>query len=93
MFLESYTLFYEDHIYLNNYGREGVSITYEELANYIKSVRYENDKVYGFVTLKLENDYEYDMFVFGAHKDKKKELEIRKQIKEFVNRKCGMKVL
>ena len=31
--IASYTFYYEDHIYLNNYKKQGISITYDQLAD------------------------------------------------------------
>ena len=49
----SYTLYYDDYIYLNNYKKEGLRITYTQLAEYKKNGDFKYNRGRGIVTLML----------------------------------------
>jgi len=90
--VESYTLYYDECIYLNNYKKEGRKITYQQLAECKNSGNLKYNPGRGIVTLKLNKD-KYLMYVCGADKDRVKEQEITGQIAAFLQEKCGVKIV
>ena len=88
----SYTLFYDDCIYLNNYKKDGLKITYQQLAECKNSGNLKYNPGRGIVTLKM-NKSKYLMYVCGADKDRVKEQEITGQIAAFLQNKCGVKIV
>lgn len=91
--LASYTLYFEDHVYLNNYKKEGLNLTYQQLAEHKRNGNLKFNRGRGIVTIKLENKQKYLMYVCGSDKDRDKEPEITKQIAEFLKLKCGVDIL
>lgn len=89
----SYTLYYEDYIYLNNYKKEGMKITYRQLAECKKNGGFKYRKGRGIVTLKLEGKKKYLMYVCGSDTDRIKEAEITEQIATFLEGKCGLNIV
>lgn len=89
----SYTLYYEDRIYLNNYKKQGIYITYEQLADCKRNGNVKFNKGRGIVKLKLEDNSKWQMFVCGADKDRDKEQVITNEIKELINQKCGIQII
>jgi len=89
---ESYTLYYDEYIYLNNYKKEGIKITYQQLAECKNSGGLKYNPGRGIVKLKLGKN-KYLMYVCGADKDRVKEQEITKQIAAFLQQKCGVKIV
>lgn len=91
--VSSYTLYYEDYLYLNNYKKEGKNITYQQLAECKKSGNFKYNKGRGIVTIKLDDKQKYQMFVCGSDTDRTKETEITEQIADFLQKKCGMQIV
>ena len=89
----SYTLYYEDYIYLNNYKKEGLKITYSQLAECKKTGGFKYRKGRGIVTLKLEGKKKYLMYVCGSDTDRSKEAELTEQIAAFLQEKCGLQIV
>lgn len=89
----SYTLYYEDYIYLNNYKKEGLRITYAQLAECKKNGGFKYNKGRGIVTLKMQDKKKYLMYVCGSDTDRIKEAEITKQIASFLQEKCGLQIV
>lgn len=89
----SYTLYYEDSLYLNNYKKEGLRITYTQLAECRKNGGFKYNKGRGIVTLKLQGKKKYLMYVCGSDKDRTKEAEITNQIASFLQEKCGLQIV
>lgn len=92
-YLQSYTLHYDDYIYLNNYKKEGVKLTYQQLAECKRNGKTKYNKGRGMVLIKLENKQKYWMFVCGSDKDREKEPEITRQIAAFLQQKCGTTIV
>lgn len=93
MVSSSYTLYYDDYIYLNNYKKEGLKITYSQLAECKKNGGFKYRKGRGIVTLKLDNGKKYLMYVCGSDTDRAKEAEITEQIAAFLQDKCGVQIV
>lgn len=89
----SYTLYYDNYIYLNNYKKEGLRISYAQLAECKRNGKFSYRKGRGIVTLKLEDKKKYLMYVCGSDTDRAKEVEITKQIAAFLKEKCGMDIV
>lgn len=89
----SYTLYYEDYLYLNNYKKEGLRITYTQLAECKKNGGLKYNKGRGIVTLKMQGKKKYLMFVCGSDTDRTKEAEITQQIASFLQEKCGLQIV
>lgn len=89
----SYTLYYEDCLYLNNYKKKGKHITYQQLAECKKNGYFKYNKGRGIVTIKLDDKHKYQMFVCGSDTDRTKEAEISRQIADFLQQKCGMQIV
>lgn len=89
----SYTLYYEDYIYLNNYKKDGMKITYSQLAECKKNGGFKYRKGRGIVTLKLDSGKKYLMYVCGSDTDRAKEAEITAQIAGFLQEKCGVQIV
>ncbi len=88
----SYTLYYEDYLYLNNYKKEGLRITYDQLAECRRNGGFKYNKGRGIVTLKLQGK-KYLMYVCGSDTDRTKEAEITMQIASFLQEKCGVQIV
>jgi hypothetical protein len=89
----SYTLYYDTYIYLNNYKKEGLRISYAQLAECKRNGKFSYRKGRGIVTLKLEDKKKYLMYVCGSDTDRAKEPEITAQIAAFLEEKCGTKIV
>ncbi len=89
----SYTLYYDTYLYLNNYKKEGVKLTYQQLLECKKNGNLKYKKSRGIVTLKLEGKKKYLMYVCGSDTDRTKEAEITEQIAAFLKEKCGMEIV
>ena len=88
----SYTLYYDTYIYLNNYKKEGLRISYQQLLDCKNNGKFKYRKGRGIVTLKLEGKKKYLMYVCGSDTDRAKEPEITAQIAAFLEEKCGTKI-
>lgn len=88
----SYTLYYDECIYLNNYKKDGMKITYQQLAECKNSGNLKYNPGRGIVTLKI-NKEKYLMYVCGADKDRAKEQEVTGQIAAFLQQKCGVQIV
>ncbi len=89
----SYTLYYDTYIYLNNYKKEGLRISYQQLLDCKNSGKFKYRKGRGIVTLKLEGKKKYLMYVCGSDTDRAKESEITAQIAAFLKEKCGTEIV
>lgn len=89
----SYTLYYDTYIYLNNYKKEGLRITYQQLLDCKNSGNLKYNKGRGIVTLKLDGKKKYLMYVCGSDTDRTKEPEITAQIAAFLKEKCGTEII
>ncbi len=89
----SYTLYYDTYIYLNNYKKEGLRISYQQLLDCKNSGNFKYRKGRGIVTLKLEGKKKYLMYVCGSDTDRAKEPEITAQIAAFLKEKCGAEIV
>ena len=89
----SYTLYYDTYIYLNNYKKEGMLISYQQLLDCKRSGNFKYRKGRGIVTLKLEGKKKYLMYVCGSDTDRAKEPEITAQIAAFLKEKCGTDIV
>lgn len=89
----SYTLYFDTYLYLNNYKKEGLQITYQQLLDCKKSGNLKYNKGRGIVTLKLDGKKKYLMYVCGSDKDRTKEAEITEQIAAFLKEKCGTDIV
>lgn len=89
----SYTLYYDTYIYLNNYKKEGLRISYQQLLDCKKNGNFKYRKGRGIVTLKLEGKKKYLMYVCGSDTDRAKEPEITAQIAAFLKEKCGADIV
>ena len=89
----SYTLYFEDYIYLNNYKKDGIRIAYQQLAECKKNGNLKYNKGRGIASVKLDNKEKYLMFVCGSDKNREKEQEITKQIADLLEQKCGVQIV
>lgn len=86
---ESYTLYYDSYLYLNNYKKEGIRISYTQVAECKRNGNLKYRKGRGIVTLKFENKKKYLMYVCGSDTDRTKETEITEQIAAFCVKSAG----
>jgi len=75
---------------MNNYKKEGVKLTYQQLLECKKNDNLKYKKSHGIIPLKLEGKKKYLMNVCGSDTDRTKKAEIMEQKAAFLKVKCGM---